>query len=186
MVDRSGNSTLARVSDTSAAASVSIILADYVAADPATKLNIIGGGITVVGQQPPQPDGTPSPVTVPFGIVVRIAAPPALYGTQCSVETQLEDEHGELAALPLGGPGAAPAPLRVGQALTLEEPIFPGITLPRGVMPSRVQWALMFSGGLPLTAGRLYRWRVLIDTDTRDEWTETFFVPVPPAGLVLG
>jgi hypothetical protein len=174
------------VSDASDAANVNIVLADYVSGDPSTrKLNIIGAGLTVIGLVPPTVPGLPGVMTAPFGVAVTVSVPPELYGSGASLEVLLEDAQGALVTLPQND-GEVAQPLRLGQALTFEEPLFPGWNVPRGTMQARAQWALMFGSGLPLAAGQQYRWRVRIDGETREHWTEPFFVPVQQAGVVFG
>lgn len=170
------------MSEVSDNAAVRLILADYAAVDPAGKLNIVGGGLTGVGINV----GTPG-LTLPFALVVIIAVPPQLYNEQCAVEIVLEDSAGNLAVLPAPAPGMAPQPMRVGQVITFEEPRFPpGVNTPRGFLTSRAQWVVAFNPGLPLLAGQNYVWRVRIDDETQEVWTERFVVFDRPQGPVLG
>ncbi len=170
------------MSNVSENAAVRLILADYAAADAAGKLDIIGGGLTGLGQN----RGTPG-LTLPFALVVLIVVPPQFYNEQCSVEILLEDSAGSLAVLPAPAPGMTPQPMRIGQAITFEEQRFPaGVNAPRGFLPLRAQWVVAFNPGLPLLVGQGYKWRVRIDDETRDEWTERFVVFGPAPGPVLG
>jgi hypothetical protein len=74
--------------------------------------------------------------------------------------------------------------MRIGQAVSLEEPkLVPGV--PRRELRARTQWVISFATGLPIPLGQRYIWRVKIDTETRDDWTEEFFVPGPTHGPVL-
>jgi len=164
------------MSEVSDAAIVSILLADYAAADAAGKLNVIGGGITIIGL-------TSTGTTSPFSVVVTITVPPQLYNAECAVELQLEDSAGEIVALP--GP-AEPQLMRIGQSIAFDEPTHKGAPVPRRTLRSRQQFVLNFAAGLPLTLGLKYTWRVKIDATSRDSWTEEFFVPGPVPGPVLG
>lgn len=166
------------MSEVSDAATVRLLLADYAAVDAASKLNVIGGGLTLVGFNP-EPG-----LTAPFAVVASVGVPPGLYGAECSVEIILEDSSGEPVSLP--GPTGETQTMRVGQAITFERPTFPVAHVPQGVMGARVQWVLAFSTGLPLAVGQRYVWRVKIDHDTRDDWIEEFFVPGPAPGPVIG
>ncbi len=156
---------------------VGMLLADYAASDAANKLNVIGGGVAVVGFVPALNQ------TAAFSVVVTVSVPPSHYNSECSMELVLEDPTGTPVSLP--GPTGEPQIIRVGQVVKFEEPkTQPGI--PRGSLRSRNQWVLGFATGLPLALGQKYVWRVKIDHETRDEWTEEFFVPGPTPGLVLG
>lgn len=173
------------MSDASDAATVNITLADYVGGDDARKLNIIGGGLTVIGLLPQPSTGMPGGTTAPFGVAVSVSVPPTLYGAEAALEVLLEDSAGVVVSV-AQGEGEPAQVLRMGQTLTFEEPVFPGMNVPRGVIPARAQWVLWFGTGLPLPAGQGYQWRVRIDGDTRADWAEPFYVPLPQAGIVLG
>jgi len=56
-----------------------------------------------------------------------------------------------------------------------------GIEMPRDVVRPRIQLLLQFPSGLPLQVGEEYVWRVTIDGETRDEWTESLYVFGPKA-----
>ncbi|MGB8382995.1 MAG: hypothetical protein WCG47_17395 [Dermatophilaceae bacterium] len=45
---------------------------------------------------------------------------------------------------------------------------------------------MFFAGGLPLAPNQGYTWRIKIDHDTRDEWTEKFYVFTADPGPVIG
>lgn len=168
------------MSDVSDAARVQLLIADYAVADPAGKLNVIGGALTGMGWNPNT--GT----TPPFALLVMVSVPPRLYNAECAVEILLENPGGALVELP--GPTGVPSQqLRVGQAVRFEEPRFPGpVNAPVRYLPARSQWALTFMTGLPLVAGQGYVWRVKIDDVSHDDWTERFVVFGPVAGPVLG
>lgn len=173
--------TFIDVSDVSDNAVVRLMLADYAIADPAGKLNVVGGGLNGVGQNPA------TGLTLAFALVVSVGVPPQFYNDGAAVEIVLEDGVGNLVVLPAPAPGMPDQPVRIGQALTFEEPRFgPGVSAPRRYLPARTQWVMGVSPGLPLIAGQSYRWRVRIDDETRDDWTEPFVVFGPPAGPVLG
>jgi hypothetical protein len=165
------------VSEVASDATVRLLIADYAAVDAGGKLNIIGGGIAVIGHV--QPTGA----TPPFALVVSITVPPKHYNADCSVEIILEDSGGTPVSVP--GPTGQSQVMRIGQATRFEEPkLLPGI--PRNELRARAQFVLAFATGLPIQIGQRYRWRVKIDHDTRDEWTEEFFVPGPAPAPVLG
>ncbi len=166
------------MSDVSDAALVRILLADYAAVDVGNKINVVGGGLTLVGFN--QGSG----LTAPFTVVVSVMVPPRLYGAECAVEIVLEDSAREPVSLP--GPTGDAQVMRVGQAVTFERPSFPGAYIPQATVGAKVQWVLGFNTGLPLPIGQRYVWRVRIDHETNDDWVEEFFVPGPPPGPVLG
>ncbi|MBV9312615.1 MAG: hypothetical protein JO100_02510 [Pseudonocardia sp.] len=173
------------MSNVSDSAVVRIFVAQYIAADAASKLNMIGGGLLLIGLQPPN-FGAGEGNTVPFGIGFSVSVGRELYGEECSIEVVLEDLQGHPVQVPTPD-GKGRQALRVAQNHTFEEPTFPpGTGVPRGVLLSRVQWVLMFPGGLALPTGAAYQWRVKIDHESRDEWTERFYVPAARGPVVIG
>jgi hypothetical protein len=163
------------VSEVSDSAAVGLILADYVATDAGGKIYVAGGAITVF---PRQPTG----LTLPMALAVLVTVPPAFYGAEAAVEILLEREDGTLVEV-----GDPPQAMRIGQAVRFDEPQVTNFQ--RGRMPARVQFIYSFNNGLPLESGSLYRWRVRIDHESPDDWTEAFAVvgpPPPPPGPVFG
>jgi hypothetical protein len=69
----------------------------------------------------------------------------------------------------------------MGQDVSFQEPNLPVSDSIKTFLPARAQLAIGFPIGLPLEPKRGYRWRVVIDGDTRDDWTESFIVVVAPA-----
>lgn len=166
------------MSDVSEAAIVRLLIADYVSADAVGKLNLIGGGLSVIGMQTGQTPGAGTGNTAPFGVVVSIAAEPDMYGSECAFELILEDSSGEQVFLPNPGGKGVHHALRFAHDIVFEEPDFPQIPgVPKRSVPARVQLVIMFIAGLPLTPGNAYSWRVKIDHDSHDDWTEQFYVP---------
>lgn len=158
-------------------ATVRLLIADYASADSAGKLNVVGGGLGALGFVPNIGQ------TSSFVLVVWITVPPRHYNAECAVEIVLEDSTGNPVSLP--GPTGVSQVVRVGHAVRFEEPkAVAGI--PRGTLRARMQWVLAFATGLPLPVGQRYRWRVKIDTESRDDWTEDFVIPGPMPGPVLG
>jgi hypothetical protein len=145
-------------------------MADYAAVDQAGKLNVIGGGISVLTRVPNAEQ------TAPVALVVSLAAPPDRYGDECMVEITLEDASGDIVTLPGAVPGV-PQPLRINQSAKFTEPTaqHPLIT-PKGYLWAGVQLVVQFPVGLPLRGIGGYQWRVKIDDQARDDWTEKFVV----------
>ncbi|SDP24616.1 hypothetical protein SAMN04515671_3401 [Nakamurella panacisegetis] len=161
-------------------ASVSLMMADYAVADQLGKVQIVGGGLQLVGRD----HGTG--LSSAFALVVTLDFPPTVFNEQYVFEVVLEDVNGapvELAAAP---PGGISNVVRFGQTLQVEEPTFRGNGVPRHALPARSHVVLFFNTGLPLPAGNVLVWRARIDGDSRPEWTLPFFVPAPPTGPVLG
>lgn len=149
---------------------VRILMADYAAVDAAGKLSVIGGGISVVLKNPNA--GQTAPVT----LVVSLAVPPDRYGDECAIEITLEDASGEIVTMPGAVPGA-PQPLQINNSTKFSEPMTqrPEVA-PKGYLWAVAQLVAQFPVGLPLASGAGYQWRVKIDNQTNDEWTERFIV----------
>jgi len=174
------------VSDVSDSAIVRLILADYAASDAVGKLNLIGGGLAVIGQATEQVPGVATGNSLPFSVVASVAVGPELYGTECAVELVLEDDQGKQVWLPGQGGGESQA-VRIKQTVRFGKPHFPGdMGVPASRLRARTQWVLMFPGGLPLAPGTLYKWRVRIDQQSRDDWAEEFYVPNRPGSVIFG
>jgi hypothetical protein len=158
------------VSEVSEAAVVRLLLADHVAADVAQKIYVIGGGITTL-------PSLPSGLTLPMALAVLVTVPPKLYNAEAAIEIVLEHENGTIVEL-----GEPAQPMRIGQAVRFGEPSVAGFE--SGKIPARIQFVYSFNSGLPLESRSLYRWRVGIDHETSDDWTETFVVVTPSDGDV--
>lgn len=163
-------------------ASVSLILADFAVADQLGKLQMVGGGLQIIGR-----DHTTG-MSAAFALVVSLSFPPTLVNEQYAFEVVLENAAG----LPVQLDDVAPtevSPARVmrfGQTLQIEEPNFRGSGVPRRALPTRSQVVLYFNTGLPLPSGQVLVWRARIDGESRPDWTVPFFVPAPPPAPVLG
>lgn len=175
---RNVGGTLSGVSELSESATVRLQLADFASADPQNKINLIGGGLSLIGFNPQVG------LSQPFALVVWVTVPAKFYDAEATVEIVLEDSGGGLVALP--APVGAAQPLRIGQAVTFEKPNFAPAYVPPGQMPARAQWVLNFNTGLPLPPGQRYVWRVRVDTETQASWVEEFFVPGAAPGPVIG
>jgi hypothetical protein len=157
-----------------------MLLADYGIVE-AGKINALGAGVTAIGINP----GLPG-FTIGFALIVQVGVPHQFYNAECSVEMLLEHAGGGLVEIS-PSPGLPPQPVRVGQAVRFDPPVFQRqVSAPSNYLPARVQWVLNFTTGLPLVPGQGYAWRVKIDDSTRDEWLEKFVVIGAPARPVLG
>ncbi|WP_156181149.1 hypothetical protein [Mycobacterium nebraskense] len=157
------------------------MLADYAVADAANKLTIVGGGVSIVTHLPNTGQ------TAPFAVLAVVTFDPAFIGESPAVELLLEDQTGQPVALP-GAVGQLGQPqyIRVGLSHQLEAKLPQNQRIPRTAMRPRVQILLNFQGGLPLPAGQRYTWRVRIDGDSSDEWTEWLYVPESAPGVAVG
>lgn len=168
------------MSDVFERASVSLVMADFAVADQLGKLQMVGGGLQVVGRD----HNTGS--TAAFALVVSLTFPAEVFNEQYAFEVVLEDQNGKPVELGQAPAGAASNVMRFGQTLQVDEPNFRGAAVPRRALPARSHVVLYFNTGLPLPAGRVLNWRARIDGESRPEWVLPFFVPAPAAGPVLG
>lgn len=166
------------MSEVAESAHVRLLLADYAIVDSSGKINMIGGGVTVLGLN--QQTAT----TAPHAVIAVISFGTEFIGETPAVELSLEHENGALVEIP--GPGGLPQFLRVGQAEQLKPLMLQGLHVPNDAVRPTIQFVMHFATGLPLATGHTYAWRVRVDHQTRDEWTETFFVPSPAQGPVIG
>lgn len=157
-------------------ASVPLVLADYAVADQLGKLQLVGGGLQIVGRDHAKG------ISASFALVVSLDFPPEVFNEQYAFEVVLEDTFGSPVELAADGSSV----LRFGQTLQVEEPNFRGNGVPRHALPASSHVVLYFNSGLPLPAGEVLVWRASIDGESRSDWTLPFFVPAPPAAPVLG
>ncbi len=157
-------------------ARVTVLLADYVAVDGSGKLTAVGAAFTIA---PLQEHGH----TPPLHVAVLVDVPGEAAGQEFSLGLSLVDDHGQPVMVP--GPSGQLEPLRVAQLMRAQAPVVPGMAVPTSV-PCRVQMVLGFPQGLPLEAGRTYRWAVEFDGNAKPEWGTVFHVPAPAPGPVFG
>lgn len=157
-------------------AQVTLLLADYIGIDAGGKINAIGAGVQILGWQ----DGK----TAPHHLAVWINVPSKRVGAKFTLSIELRNmDANEVVSVP--GPLGQPEAMRVQQLATVERPTIPGMHLPDSIS-SRIQVALNFVTGLPLSAGHNYRWRLEIDGQHRKGWVTDFYVPEGPALPVFG
>ena len=158
-------------------ARVTVLLADYVTVDASGKLTAVGAAFTIA---PLQENGS----TTPMHVAVLVDVPGELAGHEFSLGMSLvDDDSGQPVVVP--GPSGQLEPLRIAQLMRAQTPTVPGMAVPSSV-PCRVQMVLGFPQGLPLEAGRTYRWAVELDGSPRPEWSTVFHVPAPAPGPVFG
>lgn len=161
------------------AATVSMMMADYAVADQLGKLQMIGGGLQIIGRD------HASGATAAFALVVTLEFPAEVFNEQYAFEVVLQDAAGNPVGLgdETTGDGGV---LRFGQSQQVDEPTFPGARVPRRSLPARSQVVIHFNNGLPLPAGQVLTWRVQIDGESKPDWVLTFFVAAPTTGPVIG
>lgn len=158
-------------------ATVNLILADYISVDSAGKINVLGAGWTVSGVQP-------NGFTVQQCLAIVVDVPNGYVGQEFALDIDLYDETtGSVAEVP--GPSGALEAMRIGQLAKVEPPLAPGTYLPP-TMFSRIQAVIAFLGGLPLSPGHLYAWRVSIDGERHPHWVARFVVASAPPAPVFG
>ena len=159
------------------AAHVTVLLADYIAADTAGKLTAVGAGFSV---SPLQPEGR----TPPMHVAVLVDVNSEHLGQDFSLSMSLRDAEDGSPVL-VDGPSGEPEAMQIAQVMRAQAPSVPGAHLP-STLPGRVQMVLGFPQGLPLAPGRTYRFAIEIDGHARPEWSASFHVPGPPPGPVFG
>lgn len=158
-----------------------MIIADYVASDSSGKVNMIGGGLGILGAgivKVIDADRRTPIAGTPHGLFVSVGVGPEMHGTQAVVEMTLEYLDSTVVQLP---PPAHPdgdlQEVRITQTATFSEPDLPEeFEVPAKDMLARNQWVLMFPAGLTLEPGLMYQWRVTVDGVKRNDWTERFYV----------
>lgn len=160
------------------AASITVVLADFALSDAAGKINIVGGGVRIVGFSPDQG------LTARVSLAVIVELPAHTLPAEFSLEVTLLS-NGEVATVP--GP-TGPQPLRMAQTVQLERlpaEQFP-VPLVRDHIGRNHQLVMDFGGGLPLSPNGVYEWQVRIDGDDAYAVRYPFAVAGPPPGLVIG
>ena len=157
------------MSSVSEVAAVRILIADHVSVDGASgKASLLGYGIAFIGLD------ERSGLTAPFGLLVAAAVPPTHYDTQCNAIVSLGDSGGAAVMMPASD--GHRQPFIIQQTLKFSRPIPQTGEAPIAFVPSRALLGVTFLPGLPLVAGQGYRWRLTLDDETRNEWTEAFAV----------
>jgi len=170
------------MSEASQSAHVRIVLADYAVGDDKGKMTLVGAGVSIFSGVNPETGATP-----PFGVWASVTFAPELVGYNAAVELSLETEHGDLVKVPLVVDGQPQQrPLRVASSESLPTTAVPGVNIPGHIARPKVQMVLQFQTGLKLDPGHLYRWRVRVDGDTKDDWTEMMYVATASAPPAFG
>jgi hypothetical protein len=145
---------------------INVILADAGTQDPTGKLNLLGVGwsVTAVG---------PNGLTADSAVAVFLEVPWDKANRELEVVLQLFDDDRSPFLLPTP---AGAQPLRIAQKVVV--PIASGA--PNG-SSGIANLLAQFQGGLPLSPGNWYCWRVTVDDESNDAWTARFFVRRQPS-----
>jgi hypothetical protein len=154
-----------------------ILIADYIGVDAASKINAIGAGFSITGVQTTGLTGA-----MHVGVLVDVPSP--YLGQEFALSLELRDvDAGSVVQVP--GASGQPEALRIQNIVKAERPVIPGVYLPPN-MYGRVQMVMAFTNGLPLPAGRSYDWWLQIDGQHRKGWVSRFHVAGPAPGPVIG
>lgn len=157
-------------------AKLTLLMADYAAAEQATgKLNVIGGSIRILGF-------TEQGTTSRFTVVGLVDVPSRLCPAEAAVEIVLLDGSGD----PVDMPGMAGKKIRFAQVAKFEKPSAQRLPMLPAAITAMHQMVLELPTGLPLRVGTAYRWSLRIDGDVDHERTLDFFVAGPPPAPVVG
>lgn len=166
------------MSEISERAVVDLALADFAMVGGDGKLDVIGGGISILGFDPA------AGVTSRHSLTVTVWVPTPLCPAEFPVELSLYAD-GELVRLPeLVGEGS---PLRVASIVRIESPMHPSIDIAqRNSVGGRHIFVVDFANGLPLTAGGSFEWRARLDGDDDHDASFPFAVAGLPSTPVFG
>lgn len=152
-----------------------VLLADFVNNDAAGKVNVVGGGLSLIGFDPATGQ------SAPFAVLAHLTC--AIPGTEtAAVELLLADSSGNVVMLPT--PTGESQAMRVAQNVQFQPPVAPGVVLPAGALGATAQIIMHFLAGLPLRLGESYTWRLQVDHEPVA--STSFFIPGPPQGPVIG
>jgi hypothetical protein len=158
------------VTEISENARVQVLLADFANQDPANKINLLGANWNIAAVQP-------TGMAPPQAVVILVEIPSQFDGADFTISVALLDEAGSAVDVPR--PTGQVEPLRVRQAFRAERPKIAGVDAPAD-LPCRVQMILNFIMGIPLAAGRRYRWHVEIDDTASPQWEADFYIAESP------
>ena len=148
-------------------AKVRVIVADYAAVDPRGKLNVLGGNISFL---PLMPHG----LTPACAVAVQVEVPNKHAGQEYDLSLDLYDQTAGQVVM-VDGPGGTKQAMRVQQVVHVQPVQLPGVELP-GDYYIGTAIVLHFAGGLALTKGHTYDWRVHINAKQAKAWMARFHV----------
>jgi hypothetical protein len=150
---------------------INIILADIGVQDASGKLNLLGAGWSTIGV-------LPNGLTSDIAIAVNIEVPWDQCNRELDFAIELVDEDSQPFQVPVG---EEMQPLRLAQKLVV--PTIPGA--PNGT-PGSHNVLLQLKGGLPLTPGRSYKWRAVVDGKEDEAGEARFYVLRQPSTPTFG
>jgi hypothetical protein len=163
------------MSEIGRSARVSITVADYIAPGQASKLTIVGAGITILGCD--QTTGR----TAPISVIATVTFDPKFVGESPHIELSLETADGAVVEISTTADASSDhpktEPLRVGGPHALLPTVLKGVDIPADAVRPKAHLLMQFQSGLTLEPGQRYLWRITIDDETRDEWTDAMYVP---------
>jgi hypothetical protein len=162
------------MSEASEAAHIYIQMADFINHDGARKLNIVGGGINILGLQPTI--GT----TTGFHVLGRVEVPSRVCPVECAIGLMLVDANNDVVVIP-----GTDSKLRFAQIQLFEKPQVPGVLASPELCRSH-NLILGFAAGLPLQVGSHFSWILRVDNDVDHQERLEFAVAGPPPPPVLG
>lgn len=165
------------MSAASEAARLTIIVADFINTDTAGKINILGGGVALIGFDPLQG------ITNRFAVYAHADFPASVLPADVSVELALMI--GEEVVVTAGGP-IGPQAIRVAQTPTVDRANLPIPVHLRDHVGGSTNVILDFGNGLPLQPNTNYEFRFQIDGDADNELRYPLSIVGPPASAVVG
>jgi len=163
------------MSEASEAALLTIVVADFVNSESG-KVNIIGGGVSLIGYDPFQR------TTSRFAVYAYAEIPARALPAEIALELALMT--GDEVAVIAGPMG--PQAIRVAQSQTVERAQAPISLALRDHVGGGAQIVLDFQNGLPLEPNTPYEFRLQIDGDEQHELRYPIAVVGPPPGAVVG
>ncbi len=154
-----------------------VFVADYVGVDSAGKISAIGAAFAIGGV-------TPTGFVAPQHVAAVIDVPSKYVGQELALSLELRDVlAGQAVQVP--GPTGQLEALRLQQIMRVQALTAEGVYVPQEMF-CRLQLAVAFVNGIPLTPGRFYAWRLEIDGNHQPGWEAHFYVPGPPPPPVFG
>jgi len=165
------------MSEASEAAQLTLLMADFVNVDAAGKVNVVGGGINILGVQP-----SPQVPLMSHGFFVfgRVEIPTRLCPVEAVVELALLDAAGEVVT-----PQGADRALRIAQVTTFSRAMIGNEIGPPELRTSH-QTIVGFGDGLPASLGSPLQWSLRVDGDDANATQLQFVILTPPHNPVIG
>jgi hypothetical protein len=148
-------------------------MADFVNDDGRGRLNIIGGGINLLGLQP-------TGLSSGFFILGKVDIPAKICPVEATIELALLGQDNQVIQLP-----GMDRKIRLAQIVTFDRPSVGSGIVPPGLRAGH-QMIVNFSTGLPLESGPSFKWSLRVDGDDDRAKVLDFVVVRPPMPPVVG